>query len=79
MNANEDERQALSVLSEFAQSVAIQLPAGLPPFEVTGTDPISLAIASKMREVEGGLHDDLLALKADMTALAFEIQDEAAR
>lgn len=75
----DDDREALLALGAFAESLASGLPAGLPPFEVTGTDAISLAIAKQVVDVDDVIHDELLELKANVAALAFEIQDDASR
>lgn len=78
-SADRSDRDELLELAACAESFASDLPAGLSPFEVSGEDPLSLAIAGKVRDIEGVIHDDLIALKAEVTALAFEIQDEAKR
>ena len=73
------DREVLLELGAFAESLASGLPAGLPAFDVAGTDAISLAVAKRMLDLDRVIHDGLLELKADVAALAFEIQDEASQ
>jgi hypothetical protein len=53
------------------------LPEAPPPFTVTGTDPMSQAIADKLPAMEGGIRDGLPQLKDQASATASTIVSAA--
>ncbi len=53
------------------------LPEAPPPFTVTGTDPMSQAIADKLPAMEGAIGDELLQLKAQASDTASKIVSAA--
>jgi hypothetical protein len=53
------------------------LPEAPPPFTVTGTDPMSQAIADKLPAMEGGIQDGLPQLKDQASATASTIVSAA--
>lgn len=65
--------ELLSQLGTQLQTAAAGLPEAPEPFIVSGTDPISLAIAGRLPDVEGGIQTALPQVKADATTTASNI------
>jgi hypothetical protein len=65
--------ELLQQLGESLRTAAGSLPAAPAPFVVTGTDPLSVAIAEKLPTIEGDIQTALPQVKTDATATASNI------
>ncbi|BBZ31070.1 hypothetical protein MMAD_53650 [Mycolicibacterium madagascariense] len=71
--------EQLEKLGHQLLAAARSIPEPLPPFVVTGTDAISLAIAERLPAVEGTIAQALPQLKADATRTADNVITAAHR
>lgn len=69
--------EMLARLGGDLQTAAEGLPDAPPAFIVSGTDPVSLAIAGRLPDVEGGIQEALPQLKIDATTTASNVVSAA--